>query len=69
MLCSTCDSENVRKFKGEIAIHFPGLKNLDKPVVWVFQELTVCLDCGTTLFAVPDIQLRLLKKGNVSTTG
>jgi len=36
-----------------VAVHFPGLKNIDKPVVWVFPELTVCLDCGTAEFTVP----------------
>ena len=36
-----------------IAIHFPGLKGLDKPVVWVFPKLLVCLNCGFTEFVVP----------------
>jgi hypothetical protein len=38
---------------GEIAIHFPGLKGLDKPIVWVFPKLLVRLDCGFTEFTVP----------------
>jgi hypothetical protein len=45
-----------------MAIHFPGLKNIDMPVVWVFPEAVVCLDCGTAEFAVPEAELRLLEK-------
>lgn len=63
MLCNSCGSVNRRKFTGEIAIHFPGLKNIDTPAVWVFPELVVCLDCGVTEFAVPQAELRQLAKG------
>jgi hypothetical protein len=66
MPCKSCGSNNLSKFWGEIAIHFPGLKNLDKTVVWVFPELVVCLDCGTAHFAVPEAELRLLQKGNAA---
>ena len=57
------------KFSAEIGIHFPGLKNIDKPVVWVFPELVVCLDCGTAEFAVPEAELRLLAKGDAAAAG
>src|SRR6476660_5657682 len=33
------------------------LKNIDKPIVWVFPELVVCLDCGIAEFAVPEAQI------------
>jgi hypothetical protein len=66
MLCKSCGSENLQKFRGEVAIHFPGLKNIDKPIVWVFPELTVCLDCGVAQFAVPQDELRQLQKGNAA---
>jgi hypothetical protein len=52
-----------------MAIHFPGLKNSDKPVVWVFPELVVCLDCGTAEFAVPEAELRQLAKGDATGAG
>ena len=64
MPCKSCGAVNQRKFRAEIGIHFPGLKNIDKPVVLVFPELIVCLDCGTTEFAVPEAELRLLAKGD-----
>jgi hypothetical protein len=49
-----------------MGIHFPGLKNIDKPVVWVFPELIVCLDCGKAEFTVPEAELRLLAKGSAA---
>jgi hypothetical protein len=60
MACKSCHSKNQREFDGELAIHFPGLKGLDKPIVWVFPKLLVCLDCGFTEFAVPESELRQL---------
>ncbi len=69
MHCKPCGLVNQRKFTGEIGIHFPGLKNIDKPVVWVFPEIVVCLDRGTAEFAVPEAQLRLLAKGDAAPAG
>jgi len=69
MPCKSCGSLNQRKLTGEVAIHFPGLKNLDQPIVWVFPELLVCLDCGTTEFTVPKSKLRQLAKGDAAAAG
>ena len=69
MPCSSCHSANQANFRGEIAIHFPGLKNIDKPIVWVFPELVVCLDCGVAEFAVPEAELRLLAQGGAAAAG
>ena len=66
MVCSLCGSGNQNSFRGEMGIHFPGLKNIDKPVVWVFPELIVCLDCGKAEFTVPETELRLLAKGSAA---
>ena len=57
MSCKSCHSENQSSFNGEIALHFPGLKGLNKPIVWVFPKLLVCLDCGFTEFAIPETEL------------
>jgi hypothetical protein len=46
MPCKSCGSANQDKFSGEMGIHFPGLENIDRPVVWVFPKLVVCLDRG-----------------------
>jgi hypothetical protein len=69
MPCKSCRSVNQRKFTGEIGIHSPGLKNIDKPVVWVFPELIVCLDCGTAEFGVPKPERQQLAKGDAPETG
>ena len=69
MPCKSCGSVNQRNLTAEIGIHFPGLKNIDMPVVWVFPELIVCLDCGTAEFAVPEDELRQLAKGDAAETG
>jgi hypothetical protein len=62
MSCKSCTSENQERFTSEIAVHFSGLKNLDKPPVFVFPKLLVCLDCGFTEFAMPETELGLLGK-------
>jgi hypothetical protein len=69
MPCKSCGSVNQSKFIVEMGIRFPGLKNLDKPAVWVFPELVVCLDCGTAEFAVPEAELRQLAKSDAAATG
>jgi hypothetical protein len=38
MPCKSCGSVNRKKFTAEIGIHFSELKDIDKPVVWVFPE-------------------------------
>ena len=67
--CRLCGSTTLREFPAEMCVHFPGLKNIDKPVVWVFPELVVCLDCGTAQFAVPEGELRQLAKGDADAAG
>jgi hypothetical protein len=60
MSCTLCASGKEAEFIAEINIHFPGLKNLDKPTVWVFPKVLVCLDCGFSRFTVPKEELALL---------
>ncbi len=63
MRCKSCESVNRYKFRAEIAIHLPGIENIDQPAVWVFPELVVCARCGTAEFTVPEAELLLLEKG------
>ena len=63
MPCRGCASNRRSSFGGEVAIHFPGMKGLNKPIVWVFPKLLVCLDCGLTEFIVPEGELRVLAQG------
>jgi hypothetical protein len=51
-------------FNSEIAIHFPGLEGLDKPIVWVFPKVVVCLHCGLAEFAVPEREMQVLLQGS-----
>ena len=63
MACTACGSDRQSNFSGEIGIHFPGLQGLDKPIVWVFPQLLVCLQCGAAQFAVPETELSVLANG------
>jgi len=66
--CAQCGSDREREeeFTGEIAIHFPGLKGLEKPIVWVFPKVFVCLNCGAARFQVPQEELRVLGNEDVA---
>ena len=63
MACYKCACENHREFDSEVAIHFPGMQGLRKPIVWAFPKLRVCLECGYADFSVPDRELRVLVTG------
>jgi len=62
MACKSCHSENQRNFISEIAIHFPGLAGLSKPIVLVFPTIVVCLECGFAQFAIPNAELRVVRE-------
>ncbi len=62
MPCKSCRSDNEKKFSAEMGIHFPGQKDIDNPVVWVFPEVVVCLDCGAAEFTVPEAELGQLEQ-------
>jgi hypothetical protein len=64
MNCTRCGSSDLRGFNGEIAIHFPGLENVEKPIVSVFPKMTLCLGCGLVQFELPPEQLTQLKGGD-----
>jgi hypothetical protein len=63
MTCKGCHSDKQSEFNGEFAIHFRGVEGLDKPIVWVFPKLMVCLRCGLTEFIVPERELQVLQQG------
>jgi hypothetical protein len=60
MACVLCTSGNEAEFAAEVLIHFSGLNNVDKPGVWIFPKLLVCLDCGFSRFTAPKVTLALL---------
>jgi hypothetical protein len=61
--CTSCRSENRKTFTSEIAIHFPGIEGLNKPIVWVFPRISVCLACGLAQFTIPEKELEVLRTG------
>jgi hypothetical protein len=61
--CPSCGSVNQSRFPTEMAFHFRGLKNVNKPTVWVFPDVLVCLDCGVSEFTVPETELCVLVTG------
>ena len=69
MTCKSCGSDKQSKVAAETAIHLAERKGLEKPIVWVFPELLVCLNCGNTEFVVPETELRLLEKGGTAAAG
>jgi hypothetical protein len=66
MPCTFCASSNQMEFPAEVMIHFPGLKNADKPGVFVFPRLLVCLDCGSSSFTTPASELARLGRARAS---
>jgi hypothetical protein len=58
--CKACGSDKQAKFTAEIAVHFPGPNNLDKPHLLVFPQILVCLNCGNAGFTMSESQLRVL---------
>jgi len=65
MGCRFCNSTDVRVFTAEMNIHFPGPENINKPSVFVFPSVTICLNCGCADFVVHGEPLQELK--NIAT--
>jgi hypothetical protein len=64
MACKSCHSGDQRAYPAEINIHPPHTsENLDKPTVWAFPSLEICLNCGFTEFVLSvDERNELLNK-------
>jgi hypothetical protein len=63
MACPSCRSNSQRVFPAEANIHFPGREGLDKPTVWAFPQMLICLKCGLTQFVIREAELRELNEG------
>jgi hypothetical protein len=66
MKCTLCASDNQAEFSAEIHIHFRFRKNLDKPGIFLFPKLSVCLNCGFSPFTIPETELWELVLSEVS---
>lgn len=69
MKCEHCGLDTQSRFTAEVAIHFPGLEGLNRPIVWVFPELFVCLNCGKADFVVSNNDLRKLAEDDSASAG
>lgn len=67
MSCRRCASHALNEFSAEIAIHFPGWDGLERPAVWAFPRLMVCLDCGLVEFELLPEQLAQLIQDDLPT--
>jgi hypothetical protein len=63
MTCLSCQSFQQAELSAEMMIHFPGLKNIDKPGVLLFTKLLVCMHCGFSRFTVSETELASVAKG------
>ena len=60
--CIHCQSENQHTFSGELALHFRGLEGLNKPIIWVFEDISVSLECGYAHSTSPREPLRFSER-------
>jgi hypothetical protein len=56
--CNTCGSTRLNKLRAKLALHFSGLENIDKPVLWTFRDVVVCTDCGEADLHFPPHELQ-----------
>ena len=68
MTCKACGHSRHGAFRAEIAIRPPGPRSLEKPPVWVFPEIRLCLERGRAEFSIPQYEVELLAKGDSPTT-
>jgi hypothetical protein len=64
--CALCQSGKQAEFAAEMVIHFTGLRHIDKPGILAFPKVSVCLDCGSSRFTVPETELRALGNGTAA---
>ena len=64
MKCSSCGPGNQVELQTEMAIHFSGRKNLNKPHVFVSPRVLICLDCGLSSFTLPETEFQKLGSGH-----
>jgi hypothetical protein len=60
MACPVCAMGNELEFPTEAILHPSGFNNVGNPGVLVFPKLLVCLNCGFSLFFIPNAELAIL---------
>lgn len=64
--CHSCGSADLREFPTEICIHNRGIEDLDKPALFVFPSVVLCMICGSGRFVVAPTQLSAWAKDGSS---
>jgi hypothetical protein len=64
MFCTECQSNNRRELKTEMMIHHANF-HIGRDDVLIFPVTWVCLDCGSSTFIVPLIELLALREGEI----
>jgi hypothetical protein len=62
MNCPRCGSLSRSHFPAEVNVHFPGIKNLRRPPLWVFPQLLISRDCGHVEFDLSNKELKRLNE-------
>ena len=67
MSCRVCSSSNQMECAAEMNIHFPdSLRNANEIGIFVYPRVLVCLDCGSSSFAIPTPELARLSAADKS---
>jgi hypothetical protein len=66
MSCASCGSSHQAEFTSEVNIHFRGLAHIDEVGVLIFPQLSVCLDCGFSMFTTSKTELSRLTCGSLA---
>ena len=69
IVCKSCGSQTVSSFDTEINIHFLGTKGTDRPSVFAFPMIEICMNCGHMESALSAAELRLLRNGTRGSSG
>jgi len=62
MSCRSCQLQSEIELTAEMNIHFSGAANVDKPSVWAFPRLIVCLNCGFVEFVLEREELLQIRE-------
>jgi hypothetical protein len=68
MACRKCASENVQTLTGELSASSRYLNQVNRPPIYVCQELLVCLECGFSELVIPQSELEQLRKWGTTTS-
>ncbi len=65
MVCPQCQLSNRKEFRTEIMIHV-GSFSTGIPPQFTFPKAWVCLDCGCSMFTLPQSELLALREATVA---